>query len=150
MDVYRRLVESAPDAILVIEDDRIVFANPAALALTGRTRTEDLLGRSVFDLIAPNHHEIFRSRLKEWPTAGSATLLDIAVIRADGKTIDVGMVGVPLADDSSGGIQLVVRDNTERKEAERVLRESEERLSLALAGALEGVWDWNLETNGVV
>jgi PAS domain S-box-containing protein len=30
------------------------------------------------------------------------------------------------------------------------LRESEERLTLAFAGAQEGVWDWNLETGAVV
>ena len=41
-------------------------------------------------------------------------------------------------------------DITERKRTEQALRESEERLTLAFAGAQEGVWDWNLETNAVV
>ena len=39
---------------------------------------------------------------------------------------------------------------SERKRAEAALRESEERLTLAFAGAQEGVWDWNLETGAVV
>ena len=33
--------------------------------------------------------------------------------------------------------------------AEDALRENEERLKLAFAGAQEGVWDWNLETGAV-
>src|SRR6185503_8284918 len=41
-------------------------------------------------------------------------------------------------------------DLTERKRAEAALRQSEERLTLAFAGAQEGIYDWNLETGAVV
>jgi PAS domain S-box-containing protein len=39
---------------------------------------------------------------------------------------------------------------SELRRTEAALRENEERLKLAFAGAQEGVWDWNLETNAVV
>jgi PAS domain S-box-containing protein len=145
MDVYRCLVESAPDAILVVEDHRIVFANPAAISLWG---TDDLIGRSVLDLFRPDHHDILRNHLAQWRTATSTSGIDLSLTRPDGSTVDVEAVGAPLSDGSS--LHLVLRDITERRHADQALRESEERLSLALAGALEGVWDWNLETNAVV
>lgn len=39
------------------------------------------------------------------------------------------------------------QDITERKRAEEALRQSEDRLGLAMAVKNEGMWDWNLATN---
>lgn len=41
------------------------------------------------------------------------------------------------------------RDITSRKLLERQLAENEERWELAIAGANDGIWDWNLETNSI-
>src|SRR4029453_16813299 len=119
MDVYRRLVESAPDAILVVEDHRIVFANPAAVSLCG---TGDLIGRSVLDLFRSDHRAILRHHLAEWRTGKSTSIIDLSLKRPDGSTVDVGTVGAALPDGNS--VHLVLRDITERKHAERGLRES--------------------------
>ncbi|MDJ0593220.1 MAG: PAS domain S-box protein [Pleurocapsa sp. MO_226.B13] len=41
------------------------------------------------------------------------------------------------------------RDITERKQSELALKESEARWQLALKGANDGIWDWNVKTNEV-
>jgi PAS domain S-box-containing protein len=150
MEPYRRLVETSPDGILIIEKDRIAFANASALALFGATRMDELVGRDVCELFGTDHHQILRDLTSRW-LAGERTLpRDLSLIQHDGTVRDVSVAGALLTDEGGGAIQLTVRDITAQKNAERALRESEERLTLAVAGALEGVWDWNLETNAVV
>nr|MDZ8006671.1 PAS domain-containing protein [Nostoc sp. DedSLP05]MDZ8097985.1 PAS domain-containing protein [Nostoc sp. DedSLP01] len=49
-------------------------------------------------------------------------------------------------DGSVAAIGSVVFEVTERKRAEAILRQSEERLQLALEAAGDGLWDWNMTT----
>lgn len=56
------------------------------------------------------------------------------VIAPDGKVL--GTVGY-------------ARDITSRKQLERQLADNEERWELAISGANDGIWDWNLETNSI-
>jgi PAS domain S-box-containing protein len=146
MELYRRLVETSPDGILLLEQDRIAFANPSALTLFD---TDELVGQSLFDWFSLEQHQDLRDFTTSCRAGRKTSPIDLSLKRHDGRTCDVSVAGALLSEGHQT-IQLVVREITARKQAERALRESEERLTLAVAGALEGVWDWNLETNAVV
>ena len=47
------------------------------------------------------------------------------------------------------GVLGIGHNITNRRESEERLQKSEERFSLAMRGANDGLWDWNLETNKV-
>ena len=124
--------------------------NPAAVGLFGANGPDQLLGRSLLEPLHAENHGSVREHFLHWRAGRTALPLDAKIVLPDGRVRDISVTGAQVADEGDRAIQLIVRDITEQKAAERALRESEERLALAVAGAQEGVWDWNLETNAVV
>jgi PAS domain S-box-containing protein len=95
---------------------------------------------------------------EEWASA-QAILKEEAVVgqvleieRLDGSRAFVHNSAVPIRDarDAIVGSAVTVMDITEQVRNERALRESEERLQLALEINRSGTWDWNLETGEIV
>jgi PAS domain S-box-containing protein len=152
-DRYRRLVELSPDGIFIVQDDRIVLVNPAALRLMGASSPDQLFGKSPFDLFHPEEQAEIRKHISRLPSPRSTStvpLVEQRIVRFDRSIADVEVAATMLDDEQGRAVQLILRDITQRKQTEAALRESEERLTLAFAGAQEGVWDWNFETGAVV
>jgi PAS domain S-box-containing protein len=151
----RRLVERSPDGIVITQGSRVAFVNPAAVRLFGAQDPSELQGTSLLDLFHAESQPAVRERLQELaaaPVDREVAPMQATVVRLDGTAIEVELAAATL-DDTDGidrAIVLTVRDVSERKRAEMAIRENEERLTLAFAGAREGVWDWNLETGAVV
>jgi two-component system, NarL family, sensor histidine kinase UhpB len=149
-DRYRQLVDQSPDGIFLTQATRITFVNQAAVRLLGAIGPEQVVGRSLFDLFRSESHTVVRYVLARLMSDHPVLPFEEKVVRVDGAVTDVEVTGALVEGEDIAAIQIILRDITERKRAEAALRESEERLTLAVAGAQEGVWDWNLETGAVV
>jgi PAS domain S-box-containing protein len=148
-DQYRRLVELSPDGIFISRGGRIVFLNASAMRLFGATSPEQVIGRSPLDFVPVERHDAIGKCVERLFAGETMTALEGTIIGLDQRVTDVEISAALLGTDDLA-LQCVMRDITARKRTEAALRESEERLSLAFAGAQEGVWDWNLETGTVV
>jgi PAS domain S-box-containing protein len=125
---YRCLVEVSPDAIAVYTKGRFVYVNPAALKLIGAQDKSELIGKPVLDVVHPDDKEKVRQRVIEAMEHGlTQPLSEEKFLCLDGTVVDVEVVSVPTMFNGISAVQVVVRDITERKRAEKALRISEER-----------------------
>lgn len=60
---FRTMAETSPVAILIYQDDRIIFANPAVLQLTGYT-LEELQEMNFWSIVHPDSVEMVKARGK--------------------------------------------------------------------------------------
>ncbi len=116
-----------------------------------------ILGTGIKELKAQNFHAI-----PSWKVSGLYALANQAietrsVAAADihhkstfGKELWLRSQFVPFRSKDEDHLLLTISDVTERRLAEDRLRESENRLILALSAAQMSVWEWNLKTNSVV
>ena len=127
---YRSLVDHLPIAVLLADaSGNVITANPAVAALHQLPAPEDAVGRHLFDFIAPSEREPVRQKFAEAQTQGMNAPFESRVQREDGSELEVELSGVMVKwpPDQPANILALARDITERKQAERSLKESESR-----------------------
>lgn len=129
---YEQLVESAPDAILVVDDaGRIVYANRRCEALAGWDRT-NLLGRDIEVLVPgaargahPAHRRAYLTDAHARPMGAG---LDLHLATADGRQVPVDISLSPLTLSGRSAVAVAVRDISDRRRTELELRRAREEL----------------------
>jgi diguanylate cyclase (GGDEF)-like protein/PAS domain S-box-containing protein len=127
-DRYRRLVELSPEPTFVHQDSRYVYVNLAGAKLFGARDAGELLGRSVFDFLHPDLHEAVRERVRKQVAEGApAPVVEQVYLRMDGSPVEVEVSAAPFQFHGRPAVQVIARDISRRKQAERTLAELQER-----------------------
>ena len=147
---YRGLVECCPDAVFIHSAERIVFANQAAANLLGADVPEELLSTSIWDYVHPESVELVKTRGHQLiRKAENLTIAEEKLVRPNGEIVIAEVSSILTTYEGHPAIQVIARDITKRKRAEDALRQSEERLNLALQGAADGVWDYDVQSGHI-
>ncbi len=125
----RAVFELAPVAIWINDGERIVFANRACAALFGASERETLIGRSIYDLLAPESCEPVRLTLAQ-TLQGEATTATVheRIARLDGGLREVVLAIASLPDHGRTVVQMVITDVSERAREHRELERSRRTL----------------------
>ena len=127
--MFEKLFEFSPDAIVVTDSEgRITRANTQVERYFGYSR-EELLGRSIEILMPERFRQIHPTQRKEYGAhprpRPMGPGMELYGRRKDGSEFPVDIMLGPVETDSGRVVLTVIRDLSQKKEAEEALRRSE-------------------------
>lgn len=149
---FRALAENSPDVIMRFDRNlRHVYVNRAVEA-EGVLKIADFINKSHREMgIFPEEKvQLWEEALEKVFSTGKPATLVFDITLGDKTTMHEWRLYPEIGNSETiGSVIGVARDITENRESEDALKQSEERLNLALQATELGLWDWNLETNNV-
>ncbi len=132
------IVESAMDAIITVaEDQRVVLFNRAAERMFGCS-IEDAIGQPLDRFLPVSFREAHHHQVQDFGHSGVTSrkmgrLGSVSGLRAGGEEFPIEAAISHIVVEGQTYYTVILRDITERKRAERLLRQSEERYRRLIA-----------------
>jgi PAS domain S-box-containing protein len=122
-DRYRTVVETTVSAIVVHQNGRFLFLNPAALRLFGARTPQELETRTIWEFMAPSEQQKIAERISQSAEGKNVLPNQEEIIRLDGKRVPVEAVGGPIRYGGKNATLVILRDITRQAELTSKLTE---------------------------
>jgi PAS domain S-box-containing protein len=125
---YKTLVEQNPDGIIISGfDQKIIYANQAALAISGIKTTEELIGHTLLEFLSPDQQMRSAERIKTILAGSDVTFEIIRIQHEDGTVVEAESRPVVYSYHGQDCILVFLRNIS----AERQLEKEQMRAQLA-------------------
>jgi len=140
---FKGLLESAPDAMVIVnEEGKIILINQQTVNLFGYTK-EELNNQKVEILVPGNfqdkHIQHRANYFKDPRIRVMGAGFELFALRKDGSQFPVEISLSPLQTTEGILVSAAIRDITERKKSNQLLRESEEKFQKAFQSSAAGI-----------
>jgi PAS domain S-box-containing protein len=145
---FRAIVETTPECVkLVSADGTLLHMNKPGLEMVGARFAEEVVGKNVYDLIAAEDRDRFKA-FNESICRGEQGSLQFDIVGLEGKRRHMETHAAPLRNPDETLVHLAITaDISERKQAEELLRTSEERFRALVNSSSDVVYrmspDWS-------
>ena len=144
---FAQAFRHTPDAVVITEksNGRFIEVNPGFERQFGWSAAE-AVGRTSLELgIWATADD--RQRMLDALHTGSLAALEARLVSRSGEISDNLLFGGEIEHEGRTCLVLTVRDITAQRAQERALKDSQERLDLALESADLGTWDWHIPSD---
>ncbi len=124
---FRALFELSPEPVLIQTEGRLAMVNPALVRLLGAESAEELIGQELLERVHPESRPQIESLLRDGQSPDGPALL-VRFLRLDGAPVDVEACIAPFMHANTLGAQFILRDVTERLQAEAERRALESKM----------------------
>jgi PAS domain S-box-containing protein len=128
--INQRIFDTSPDLILVVDrQGNFIRVSPSSLPIIGYT-PDEMFGRNGTEFVHPQDLDSVREEMRQARHSGTTRNFECHYVHRDGHSVALWWIGV--WSEAEEQFFFIGRDITGRNETDRLLRESEARLALAV------------------
>ncbi len=146
---YRSVFNNALEGIFVLQDDYVVYANPATTELTGYT-LEDMKKIKFSDAVYEKDRKRVLEKYERRLKGEHIPSYDFRIITKEGSVNWFLINATRISWNGRDAALVFIQNIHDRKLSEQKLRENKERLDVATKSAGIGVWELNLKNNELI